>query len=210
MKEDMTRQQHWQKVYASKTDQEVSWYQEVPATSLKLIEELKLPKDADIIDVGGGNSNLTRELLKRGYRHLQVLDISEKAIERAKEKTGPSSLQIKWTVSDVLDFHPEGTFDLWHDRATFHFLTSQDQIQQYVKLVEKAVKPGGYLILASFSDKGPQKCSGLEITQYTSGKLEELFGKSFELKQSFEETHHTPFDTQQEFIYAVFQKQARN
>lgn len=198
--------QHWENVYETKTDQEVSWYQETPTTSLELIASFNLDKGASIIDVGGGNSNLAGELLKQGYTNLSVLDISAKSLERAKSKLVQEADKIYWIVSDILDFHPKQQYDLWHDRATFHFLTVKKDIEKYVNIVGEAIKTGGYLIIATFSMSGQKKCSGLDITQYSKEKLRGLFTESFELVKSFEEVHQTPFDTKQNFIYTLFRK----
>ncbi len=195
---------HWEKVYETKSDYEVSWYQEVPTESLELVASLNLDLASKIIDIGGGNSNFTAELLKQGFTDLSILDISEKALSRTKDKIGDENVQ--YIASDVLEFQPENQFTLWHDRAAFHFLTDKNEIQQYLELVNKAIEQGGYLILATFSTTGPLKCSGLEITQYSKDELTKLFDNDFELIQSFETVHQTPFDTEQNFIYTVFRK----
>jgi ubiquinone/menaquinone biosynthesis C-methylase UbiE len=200
------RKQHWEKVYETKADQEVSWYQEVPTTSLDLIESLILDKTKSIIDIGGGNSNLTSELLKKGFTDLSVLDISAKSIERTQTKIGDKSKEIQWFVSDVLDFEPTKKYDLWHDRATFHFLTESESIEKYVDCVSSSIHIGGYFIVATFSTSGPEKCSGLHITQYSAEKLKQLFEANFEFVKSFEDTHQTPFDTEQNFVYVVFRR----
>lgn len=203
---DNKRKEHWENVYDTKGDREVSWYQEAPTTSLDLIVSLNLNKDASIIDIGGGNSNLTGELLKKGYTNLSVLDISTKSLERTKAKLGQDAGKVDWVVSDILDFKSKQQYDLWHDRATFHFLTSGNDIAKYVDIVNHAVKKGGYMIIATFSTSGPTKCSGLDITQYTKEKLKVIFNKGFELIKAFEEVHHTPFNTNQNFIYTLFKK----
>jgi len=195
---------HWEKVYETKSDYEVSWYQEVPTESLELVAYLNLNFSSKIIDIGGGNSNFTGELLEQGYADLSILDISEKALSRTKYKIGNENVQ--YIASDVLEFQPKNQFTLWHDRAAFHFLTDKNEIQQYIELVNKAIEQGGYLILATFSTTGPLKCSGLEITQYSKEALTTLFENDFELIQSFETVHQTPFDTEQNFIYTVFRK----
>jgi cyclopropane fatty-acyl-phospholipid synthase-like methyltransferase len=197
--------QHWENVYETKGDLEVSWYQDVPNESLELVAELKLEKEAAIIDVGGGNSNFTAELLKKGYSNLSILDISQKALNRTKEKIG-STANVDFIATDILDFKPKTLFDLWHDRAAFHFLTEEKQIQQYADLVSNSIVSGGFFILSTFSTSGPLKCSGLEISQYSKEKLEYLFKNTFEMVKSFETVHATPFDTEQNFIYAVFRK----
>lgn len=196
---------HWEKVYETKGDYEVSWYQEVPKESLELVASLNLDKvNSKIIDIGGGNSNFTAELLKQGYIDLTILDISQKSLDRTKAKIGNE--RVDYIASDVLEIQPIKKFTLWHDRAAFHFITNKDEVQKYVELVSSSIEQSGYLILATFSTTGPLKCSGLEITQYSKEALTNLFEKDFELIQSFETVHQTPFDTEQNFIYAVFKK----
>ena len=200
------RKQHWETVYETKGDQEVSWYQEIPVTSFKLIDSLNLKKDDAIIDVGGGNSNLAVELSKKGFKNLSVLDISAKSLERTKLKLKQTAENISWIVSDILEFQPSFEFSLCHDRATFHFLTEKEDIKKYIKLVEKAIKTDGFLIIATFSNRGPLKCSGLEITQYSEETLHRLFHDKFELINAFDDVHKTPFETEQNFIYTVFKR----
>ena len=200
------RKDHWENVYETKSDQEVSWYQEIPVTSLNVINSLSLDKEDSIIDIGGGNSNLVSELSKKGFTNLSVLDISAKSLERTKSKLGLKSTEIQWIVSDILEFQPPQQYSLWHDRATFHFLIQENDVLQYVNIVSKAIKKGGFLIVATFSTSGPKKCSGLEITQYSKEKLQSLFHESFELIQSFEEVHKTPFETEQNFVYTIFKR----
>lgn len=196
---------HWEKVYETKGDYEVSWYQEVPKESLELVASLNLDKvNSKIIDIGGGNSNFTAELLKQGYIDLTILDISQKALDRTKAKIGNE--RVDYIASDVLEFQPIKKYTLWHDRAAFHFITNKDEVQKYVELVSNLIEQSGYLILATFSTTGPLKCSGLEITQYSKEALTKLFEKDFELIESFETVHQTPFDTEQNFIYTVFKK----
>jgi len=200
------RKQHWENVYATKNDDEVSWYQENPETSLKLITALELNNEAAIIDVGGGNSNLIGELQKQAFANLSVLDIAEKSLTRTKAKLGANAKHIQWIVADVLKFKPNQQYDVWHDRAVFHFLTTTEDIANYVRLVSNSIKKRGYFILATFSKSGPLKCSGLAITQYSKEALVALFSPQFTLINSFEEVHQTPFDTTQNFIYTLFQK----
>jgi len=196
---------HWENVYETKGDFEVSWYQEVPQESLELVNSLNLDKvNSKIIDIGGGNSNFTAELLKQGYTDLTLLDISQKALDRTKAKIGNE--RVDYIASNVIEFQPIKKFTIWHDRAAFHFITNKDEVQKYVELVSNSIEQGGYLILATFSTTGPLKCSGLEITQYSKEALTNLFVKDFEMIESFETVHQTPFDTEQNFIYVVFKK----
>ena len=172
------KKQHWETVYETKTPEQVSWTQEVPKTSLNFINSFQLPKQASIIDIGGGDSYLVDFLLKEGYTNITVLDISEKALQRAKERLGIKAKMITWIVSDIIDFIPEITYDIWHDRAAFHFLTAKDQIANYICLTEKSVI--NHLIIGTFSNNGPLKCSGLEIAQYSDHKMSETFNTSFQ------------------------------
>lgn len=196
--------EHWEKVYATKTPQEVSWTQERPAISLDFIASFQLEKSASIIDIGGGDSLLVDFLLDLGYTNLSVLDISAHAIERAKVRLGEKAKLVTWIVSDINDFEPTEMYDLWHDRAAFHFLTTQKDIERYVELVSKHAKQ---LVIGTFSTNGPFKCSGLEITQYDENELGQLFGPhGFEVQTTKREDHMTPFGTTQNFVFASMMK----
>lgn len=200
----MTNKTHWEKVYQTKQPNEVSWTQEKPETSLRLIANCNLPKTAKIIDVGGGDSTLVDCLLELGYTDLTVLDISETAIEKAKLRLGALAKKVKWIVSDVTEFQPTEKYAIWHDRATFHFLTEETQIAKYQSLVQNHVS--NFLIVATFSTKGPLKCSGLEIKQYSIADLENTFQNGFQKVEGFYEDHKTPFDTIQNFVFCRFEK----
>ena len=200
------KKEHWEKVFATKQETEVSWYQQKPETSVNFFIENNIPKEAKIIDIGGGDSYLIDNLLELGYGNLFLLDISENAIERIKNRLGTNSEKVTFIVSDILDFQPEITFDVWHDRASFHFLTNENEISNYKSLVSNSIAKDGYLFLGTFSEKGPLKCSGLEITQYSESKFEAIFGSNFEKIKCFEENHQTPFDTIQNFIFCSFKK----
>ena len=195
--------QHWETVYETKSPEQVSWTQEVPETSLELIQKSKIPKNGKIIDIGGGDSTLVDHLLAEGYSDITVLDISGKALERAKQRQGNKAKEITWIESDILDFIPEHTYDLWHDRAAFHFLTAEHDIKRYSNLVNSNVKDS--LILGTFSTKGPLKCSGLEISQYNKDTLSQVM-KGFERISCKTENHTTPFQTQQNFLFCRFKK----
>ena len=195
---------HWDNIYATKGMKEVSWFQEVPQTSLDLIASLRLKKDASIIDIGGGDGFLVDYLLKLGYMNITVLDISKNAIKRAKERLGKDSNKVKWIVSDITEFEPIDKYDVWHDRAVFHFLTQEKDINNYKELVDSAVS--GYFLLATFSDEGPNKCSGLEICKYSELDLQKKFKGTFNVVDSFKENHNTPFETIQNFTFSVFSK----
>ena len=200
----MSNKTHWDNVYETKLPNEVSWTQEKPETSLQLIANCKLPKTAKIIDIGGGDSNLVDYLLEQGFENITVLDISEKAIERAKLRLGKASQKVKWIVSDITEFHPNESYDVWHDRATFHFLTETEQIEKYKKLIQGYANKN--LIMATFSNNGPLKCSGLEIKQYAIEDLVSLFCNEFKIIDSFYQDHQTPFYTMQNFVFCSFKK----
>jgi 2-polyprenyl-3-methyl-5-hydroxy-6-metoxy-1,4-benzoquinol methylase len=206
-KKDMsTKKQHWENVFSTKQENEVSWYQPKPQTSINFFIENNIPKNAKIIDIGGGDSYLIDSLLELGYSDLYLLDISENAIERIKNRLGANAEKVTFIVSDVLDFQPETTFDVWHDRASFHFLTTENEISTYKKLVSNSIRENGFLFLGTFSENGPLKCSGLEITQYSESKFESIFGSDFNKINCFTENHQTPFDTIQNFIFCAFKK----
>jgi len=202
------RQMHWEKVYATKQPNEVSWTQQTPQTSLDFIAGFNLDKKAGIIDIGGGDSRLVDHLLDEGYENISVLDISSKAIERAKLRLGEKAEYVKWIISDVTDFEPRFTYDLWHDRATFHFLTTAEDIQKYIAVVESAAPR--YLMIATFSDNGPVKCSGLSIKRYNEFQLTKKFEKRFQKIRCLEEDHFTPFNTSQNFLFCSFKRFAGN
>lgn len=198
--------EHWEKVYTSKEDNEVSWYQDIPRTSIEVVKKTANGQSNSIIDIGGGNSNLASELMNLKFLDISVLDISEASLNRTKEKLGEKAKNINWYVSDVLGFEPTKKFDIWHDRAVFHFVTGQTDKTAYVQKIKNSLKENGTLILATFSKEGPTKCSGLEICQYDKDSLIPLFGKDFDLVDLFKEEHTTPFNTTQNFIYTVWKK----
>ena len=200
------KKEHWQNIYETKGMQEVSWFQDVPETSLALIQKVAPEKDAAIIDVGGGDGFLVDELLKLGYTNITVLDISENAVQRAKARLGKSAEKVKWIVTDITDFVPEQQYAVWHDRAVFHFLTTPKDIAKYKTLVTDSIVSQGNFILATFSDEGPNKCSGLEICKYSELDLQKQFEDTFNVVDSFKENHNTPFRTIQNFTFSVFQK----
>jgi len=195
---------HWETVYETKNPNEVSWTQEVPKTSLDFITSFGLNKQAKIIDIGGGDSKLVDYLLEQGFENITVLDISEKALEKAKKRLGEKAHKINWIVSDITDFEPETTFDVWHDRAAFHFLTTKEQIEKYLSTARKSVI--GYMIIGTFSENGPIKCSGLEIKQYNKETLTAVFDKNFEKIRCITEDHTTPFDTIQNFLFCSYKR----
>jgi SAM-dependent methyltransferase len=201
-----TKKQHWENVFATKHETEVSWYQQKPQTSINFFIENNIPKVAKIIDIGGGDSYLIDNLLEMGYTNLFLLDISANAIERIKNRLGEKAKNVTFIVSDILDFQPETTFDVWHDRASFHFLTSANDVTTYKNLVSDAIAKNGFLFMGTFSENGPLKCSGLEITQYSEAKFEAIFSSDFGKIKCFAENHQTPFNTTQNFIFCIYKK----
>ena len=201
---DLDRTAHWDNVYETKSPNQVSWTQEYPKTSFEIIQSFELPKTARIIDIGGGDSKLVDCLLDAGYEDVTVLDISEKALLRAQKRLGDKASKVNWVVSDITTFKPDRSFDVWHDRAAFHFLTEADHISQYVALASNCVK--GYLSVGTFSKQGPVKCSGLNISQYSEEELMSVFSSGFHLLDSKTEDHTTPFDTLQNFLFCSFKK----
>lgn len=197
---------HWDEVYKKKDENEVSWFQEVPKVSLKMIDELNLQITAPIIDIGGGDSRLVDHLLNKGFSDISILDISEVALEKTKERLGEKAVNIHFIASDITQFRPTDKYQLWHDRATFHFLTELDQVERYLRIAHDALEVGGYLIISTFSKSGPEKCSGLNISQYSQEDLKKLFGRFFSNTKCLEDTHETPWGTKQDFVYCAFKK----
>lgn len=195
---------HWEKVYETKTPQEVSWTQEKPQISLDLIQSFGADRSARIIDIGGGDSKLADFLLELGYENITVLDISAKSLERAQARLGNNAAKIKWIVSDVMNFVPEQDYEIWHDRAAFHFLTTDEQINTYVQLVKKHVTQ--FVSIGTFSLKGPEKCSGLVIKKYDEASLTNLFEPEFKTINCKTDNHITPFNTVQDFIFCALEK----
>lgn len=198
--------QHWENVFATKAETDFSWFQPYPKTSIEFLELFNLPLTASIIDVGGGDSHFIDALLEKGYQNIYLLDISANAIERVKKRLGEAANKIHFIHSDVTDFKPEIKFDFWHDRAAFHFLTTEAQIEKYVSIAEQSINPNGYFVLGTFAENGPKKCSGLEIKQYSERSMNARFEKNFERIICIEETHETPFNTTQQFLFCSFKK----
>jgi SAM-dependent methyltransferase len=197
----MSTKSHWEKIYSEKSPQEVSWTQEIPETSIEFFNDFKLSKTSPIIDIGGGESKFVDYLLEEGYQNISVLDISENAIKRAKDRLGKKSKNIEWIVCDINDFNPKKKYALWHDRAVFHFLTSDIDINRYVENVKLYAEN---FIIGSFSTSGPKKCSGLDITQYDKSLLSKLFEEFMAIKKIEHINHITPFETTQNFIFCSF------
>lgn len=198
--------QHWNSIYSTKKVTEVSWYEPMPETSLELISGCTLEKDSAVIDIGGGDSFLAEFLLAREFNNITVLDISDNAIDRAKERLGEQAEKVKWIVADITAFEPKEKYDLWHDRAAFHFLTENDQIESYLQKLRQAVKPGGFVIIGTFSDRGPKTCSGLPVKQYSIAELQKLFSQGFENVNSKTTDHTTPSGEVQNFTFCSFQR----
>lgn len=197
---------YWENIYRSKSETEVSWFQEVPAKSLELIAELELAFNESVIDVGGGDSHLVDHLLAKGFRNLSIVDISSTALDKVKVRLGENSKFVKFIASDVTKFDPPEKYKLWHDRATFHFLTKEEDVATYLEIANRGIAAGGYLIVSTFSKTGPKKCSGLSISQYSDTDLKALFEKYFTNIKCFEDTHSTPWGTDQNFVYCGFKK----
>jgi 2-polyprenyl-3-methyl-5-hydroxy-6-metoxy-1,4-benzoquinol methylase len=197
---------HWETVYETKNPDQVSWTQEVPKTSLDFIHSFQLPKTLKIIDIGGGDSKLVDFLVNEGFENVTVLDISANALEKAKKRLGDKANNINWIVSNITDFEPNTTFDVWHDRATFHFLTTTEQVAKYMDTARKSVN--GYLTIGTFSENGPTKCSGLTIKQYTEDSLTTELENGFNKIRCLTEDHTTPFQTTQNFLFFSFKRQA--
>lgn len=197
---------HWEKIYATKKSNEVSWTQEIPETSLDFIHSFNLRKEAAIIDVGGGESRLVDFLLDEGFTNLTVLDISKSALNRAQSRLGERASKVNWIVADITEFQTQQKFDVWHDRATFHFLITPEQIGKYTELAAQSVSANGFMTIGTFSEKGPTKCSGLEIKQYSERELEKTLACYFRKIKCFAEDHLTPFNTIQNFLFCSFKK----
>lgn len=200
----MEPQAYWEQVYRTKPADAVSWYRPHLDKSLALILRVTDERSAAIIDIGGGESTLVDDLLAAGYRDVTVLDISATAIEVAKQRLGSSAERVTWLAADITEAElPEYHYAVWHDRAVFHFLTDARQRAAYVRHVARAVKPGGYVIVATFGPEGPQKCSGLDVMRYDADALHDEFGAAFQLVESTTELHATPFGTTQQFVYCL-------
>ncbi len=203
----MNKKLHWETVYQTKSDREVSWFREHLDNSLRLILGTKVGKEAAIIDVGGGSSTLIDDLLENGFADVSVLDISAKALETSRARLGKKAALVQWLEADITQVSlPEDHYDVWHDRAVFHFLTDENDRRKYVGLVMRSVKVGGHIIVASFGENGPQKCSGLDVVRYSPEMMHDQFGGEFKLIKSLNEKHETPFGTAQEFIYCYCRK----
>ena len=198
---------HWETVYRRNREDEVSWFQKIPDTSLRMIEALDLDPDARILDVGGGASRLADGLLNAGYRHITVLDITEEALQQSQARLGERARLVEWIAADVITFQPDTTWDVWHDRAVFHFLVTEEARAGYCRALERALGPGGHVIIATFGPQGPDKCSGLPVVRYDPERLAGALGGDFTLCHTELEQHTTPAGRQQEFLYCWLRRE---
>jgi SAM-dependent methyltransferase len=203
---DLNLKDHWERIYQSKAFQELTWAQDVPHTSLDFIRSFNLPLDASIIDIGGGDSRLVDHLLELGYTDVTVLDISAQSLGRAKQRLGANAVKVKWLVGDVRTFVCERPYDLWHDRAAFHFLVTEEEVRNYLQMAGRCVSQ--YMILGTFSTTGPTKCSGLPVHQYSDQQLAQLFMEEFNKIKCINVDHITPTNSIQNFIFCSFKKKA--
>lgn len=192
---------HWQGIYQEKSAHEVSWYQKTPQCSLAFIHQSEIGLHEALIDVGGGASRLVEYLLKEGYTQLAVLDISKQALDAVRIRLGDRAGEVEWFEADITEFEPSRQYALWHDRAVFHFLTTEAERTRYLRVLKQALRSGGYLIIAAFSIGGPNKCSGLEIVQYDAARLMAELGAAFQLLEQRDEIHITPTGKEQKFSY---------
>src|SRR5690606_35612765 len=200
------RKKHWETIYQTKELNTVSWYEPTPETSLRSIEESKLPKNAKIIDIGGGDRLLVDHLLNKGYTDISVLDISEAAIQRAKNRLGTQANSVKWIVADAAEFQPQEHYDFWHDPTAFHFLTDEQDISNYIKTAQQYVSPKGVLVIGTFSEQGPTKCSGIDIKQYSEDSMTQRLKNTFKKLKCITLDHRTPFGTIQNFVFCSFKR----
>jgi SAM-dependent methyltransferase len=204
--ESESRQAHWENVYTSKSENEVSWFQESPALSLALITALGAAANSAIIDIGGGASRLVDHLIEHGFHDVTVLDLSAAALEAAKARLGERAARAHWLVADATTWQPSRNYDIWHDRAAFHFLTEERDRAAYIARLTQALKIGGHAIIATFALDGPEKCSGLPVMRYDAARLGQTLGAGFKLLQSLGNDHATPWGSHQQFQFSVFQR----
>lgn len=200
------RQEHWEGIYEKNQGTHPSWFQEVPQASLDFLNDLDLPLSAHFIDIGGGDSLLVDHWLAAGYTHISVLDISEKALARAKTRLGDLATNVQWIVSDIADFIPFEPIDLWHDRAAFHFMNTDQDVENYMACLRKGLRPGGVVIIGTFSVDGPTSCSGLPVRQYSEDALTALFQPDFDKIRCIRVDHQKPSGGDQQFVFCSFRK----
>ena len=200
----MDARTHWENIYTTKSPEAVSWYRPHLETSLELIQRVAPARSTPIIDVGGGESTLVDDLLTRGYDNLTLLDVSSAAIQFTKERLRQRAVSVQWIVGDITTADlPANAYDVWHDRAVFHFLTTPDQRSAYVQQVGRSVRSGGHVLVSTFGPEGPTKCSGLDVLRYDAESLHAEFGARFQMLESLKELHETPFGTTQQFLYCL-------
>ncbi|MBC8455280.1 MAG: class I SAM-dependent methyltransferase [Flavobacteriales bacterium] len=202
----MSNKDHWENIYSTKEIDAVSWYQETPVTSLNIIKALKLNLSASIIDIGAGKSFLADNLLNLGYNDITVLDISGNALNEVARRVEKENHKIKCIESNVTDLSSDQKYDVWHDRAVFHFITNNQEREKYLELLNSSLNKDGYLIIGTFSENGPLKCSGLEVQRYSVEDLRKLLKENFKFIDGFKEIHNTPFNTTQSFTFCTFKK----
>jgi len=200
------RKKHWEHIYQTKELKDLGWYQPTPGTSLDFFKQFNVPKTAKIIDIGGGDSFLVDHLLDLGYQNLTVLDISDAALDRAKQRLGDRSKTVTWIVADAATFKPSGKYDFWHDRAAFHFLTDEQEITNYLETAQQHINPAGILVLGTFSEQGPKKCSGIEIKQYSEATMTQRLKPYFEKIKCITTDHFTPSGAVQHYVFCSFRK----
>lgn len=204
--EKFNRKKHWENIYQTKELKDVSWFQAKPDTSLHFLKHFKIPKTAKIIDIGGGDSFLVDHLLALGYKDISVLDISAAALDKAKQRLGDQAQHVKWIIADAAHFKPTESYDFWHDRAAFHFLTKEEDISNYLETAQKHLSRKGVLVIGTFSKQGPEKCSGIDITQYSEDTMTQRLEKAFEKIKCITVDHTTPSNSIQNFIFCSFRK----
>lgn len=204
----MDRKAHWEDVYRDAAEDDVSWFQEGPQPSLRLLEAAAPSREARILDVGGGHARLVDALLETGRSRVEVLDISGAALTRVRERLGARAARVAWHETDVLAFEPANRYDVWHDRAVLHFLTRPEEQAAYARALGRALAPGGAVILGVFAPDGPEKCSGLPVARHDAESLSRLLGPGFELVETFRHTHVTPWNAPQRFVWARFRRRA--
>lgn len=202
----MSNKDHWENIYSTKEIDAVSWYQEAPTTSLNIIKALKLNLSASIIDIGAGKSFLADNLLNLGYNDITALDISGNALDEVAKRVAKENHKIKCIESNVTDLSSDQKYDVWHDRAVFHFITNNQEREKYLGLLNSSLNKEGYLIIGTFSEDGPLKCSGLDVQRYSVKELRELLKGNFKFIDGFKEIHNTPFNTTQSFTFCAFKK----
>jgi len=208
MLNNLNRKRHWDNIYQSKSTNEVSWYQPIPTISLDFVKQFNLSRNSKIIDIGGGDSFLVDYLLIMGFQDISVLDISDKAIERAKKRLGKNADKVKWIIADAANFYTSEKYDFWHDRAAFHFLTDEKEIGSYLNTLNKGVKPEGIIVIGTFSEQGPEICSGINIKQYSEKSMTDQLKNYFNKIKCITVDHKTPSGSIQNFLFCSFRRLA--